>query len=243
MSVKLPKWPQMIVTGEPVTADQAKDIIFRTDSFLTDPWEHAGGNDRHFTKLYRELSGLNTIEWEDTTALRNKIGFIYTEYVTNDWGSCSFIYGAHGWCHPDGKIFFQDNVGKWPSVEEILDDWTRVAEAFPYLDLTVTLMSGESCEFGESVPLQNIRVKSGVATLEEPDLNAHGDRLKSIKMEREFANSVFDPNYEPRVFEYREFVDGEFKEYEMEVSREVGLPFDWYVDYAKTIKAIINDKS
>lgn len=28
------KWPQMCVTGEDVTIDQAKDIIRRTDSFF-----------------------------------------------------------------------------------------------------------------------------------------------------------------------------------------------------------------
>lgn len=48
----LPKWPQMIVTGKPVTIDQAKEIIFRTDSFLTSSDEFAGGNNREFNEWY-----------------------------------------------------------------------------------------------------------------------------------------------------------------------------------------------
>ena len=44
----LPKWSQMIVTGKNVTVEQAKDIIFRTDYFLTDPSKYSAGNDDQF---------------------------------------------------------------------------------------------------------------------------------------------------------------------------------------------------
>jgi hypothetical protein len=33
----LPKWPQMRVEGVPVTLEQAKEIIRRTDTFFTPP--------------------------------------------------------------------------------------------------------------------------------------------------------------------------------------------------------------
>ena len=46
----LPKWPQMIVTGKRVTVDQAKEIIFRTDSFLSDASDYSGGNARNFNR-------------------------------------------------------------------------------------------------------------------------------------------------------------------------------------------------
>jgi hypothetical protein len=51
-SGSLPKWPQMIVTGKPVTVENAKDIIFRTDSFLTSSDEFSGGNNKEFNDWY-----------------------------------------------------------------------------------------------------------------------------------------------------------------------------------------------
>lgn len=183
----LPKWPQMLVTGRPVTVEQAQEIIFLTDDFLTDASEHSGGNCLEFNKYYRELAGLNQlqverqypeghtfrdVDWERMYQLRNSLGIIHTEYVRNDWASCSFIGGPHGWCRPDGTISFSDNVGKWPSIEEILDDWTGLARAFPFLDLHVTLMSGESCD-DDSEPVINIRVLNGEARPESPDSSVH----------------------------------------------------------------------
>ena len=39
----LPKWPASFVTGKTVTPEQAKDIIFRTDSSLAYPSEYGFG--------------------------------------------------------------------------------------------------------------------------------------------------------------------------------------------------------
>lgn len=58
LNLGLPKWPQMIVTGQSVTVDQAKNIILRTDSFLTDPYKWSGGNNHKFNTKYREMAGL-----------------------------------------------------------------------------------------------------------------------------------------------------------------------------------------
>lgn len=44
----LPKWPGVFITGKSVTPEQAKEIIFRTDSSVSRPSEYMGGNDRNF---------------------------------------------------------------------------------------------------------------------------------------------------------------------------------------------------
>lgn len=44
----LPKWPGAFVTGKSVTPEQAKDIIFRTDTSVGYPSDYMGGNDRRF---------------------------------------------------------------------------------------------------------------------------------------------------------------------------------------------------
>lgn len=178
----LPKWPQMLVTGKKVTQEQAEDIIFRTDRFLTNPCKYSGGNNHEFNKWYRDLSGLTELyekDWSVIELFHKKVGYIYTEYIYNDWASCCFIGGPHGWCHPDGTISYSDNIGKWPNQEDIIEEWKTLLEAFPYLDLHVTIMSGESCE-DETEPLFNLRVFEKVEVC-PPDLS-----VQSFKKPLEF---------------------------------------------------------
>lgn len=172
MLIELPKWPQMIVTGKSVTVEQAKDIILRTDEFFTSTYEFAGGNNHDFNAAYRKKAGL--IESADFpyAKLHKTLGIVRTSYVFNSWGSCNYIGGPHGWCHPDGTIGFYDNIGKWPSLEDVQRDWKLLAEAFPYIDLHVTLMSGEACE--DRYPLINLRVVSGKVHINPADLTVHG---------------------------------------------------------------------
>ena len=183
----LGKWPQMLVTGVPVTSEQAQEIIFLTDHFLTDASEYSGGNCHEFNRYYREISGLDQLrverqhpdghfvdtDWDRMYQLRNSLGVVHTQYVHNDWASCSFVGGPHGWCHPDGTISYSDNVGKWPSIDEVLDDWIGIAHAFPYLDLHVTLMSSDDDADVPVVPVINIRVVNGTASPETPDISVH----------------------------------------------------------------------
>jgi hypothetical protein len=175
----LPKWPQMIVVGQPVTPEQALEVIRRTDTFFTHGY---GGNDHRFDNMAKEIVGMPNTDlwrepaykemsqetqnriwrerWDSLEAWRAKWGIIETEYVHNSWISCAYVGGPHGWCHPDGKIYYTDNVGKWPSVEAIRNDWKKIAQAFPFLDLRVALMNGESCELG-TCAVAGFRVKSG----------------------------------------------------------------------------------
>lgn len=181
LNIGLPKWPAMIVRGQPVTVDQAKEIIRRTDSsFCTGLF----GNDREFNRWLAKTIGLpQGALWESTTGdIKDYIGDLERfgawrklwgcvedlEYVHNNWIACSFIGGPHGWCHPDGVIEYHDNIGKWPSVQDVLRDWTAIAQAFPFIELTATLMDRECCEDG-GVPLVTIRVKSGTADLCPPE--------------------------------------------------------------------------
>ncbi|QDH83569.1 hypothetical protein [Achromobacter phage Motura] len=165
----LPKWPQMLVWGTPVSIEQAQDVIFRTDKFLHRLSDIYGGNNQKYNEaVHRELGydrvkkafkGLQqkhgvhsnwSVDYEleqwAEELIEEALGVVYTVYVKNDWTSCAFIYGGHGWLHPDGNIGYFDNIGKYPTYEEVFNDWSKIAAAFPYLDLKVTLMSGESCE-------------------------------------------------------------------------------------------------
>lgn len=228
----LPKWPQMLVTGKQVTVEQAKEIIFRTDEFLTDASTYSGGNARNFNAEYRKRAGLDLLQfertardghtytsfdWDKQRELCERLNIIRTNYVENSWASCSYAGGPHGWCSPEGVISYSDNVGKWSSIEEIIDDWTKIAQAFPYLDLHVTLMSGESCE-DDTEAVINIRVVDGSAFAQPPDESVH-----VIPERRDMLESFIELMNSNR---------GE---------RELGLPIDWYDEFAANVKAVVVD--
>lgn len=162
----LPKWPQMKVIGKPVSEELATEIILRTDSFFG---YGGGGNNHDFDKKARELFGIKERpkgmegfdDWSESIENFFKaVGYIDTRYVENDWISCCYIYGPHGWIHPDGTIGFINNVGKWPSVKEIYEDWEKIAKEYPQLDLKVTLFSGEECE-DNTYPVVTMEIKDG----------------------------------------------------------------------------------
>jgi hypothetical protein len=241
----LPKWPQMLVTGTPVTVEQAKEIIFATDSTLTSTWM-GGGNDRRFQEWIKEITGyikinpgewgaakpfsemteeekiadrdLQNRRWRAEAALRERAGFIETSYVSNNWASCAFIFGAHGWCHPTGMISYIDNVGKWPGVREVYDDWVKIAERWKFLNIYVTLMSGESSD-DATTPVVSFHVHDGIVETFEGTLEPHQNKPLERNFEVELNVNCIIGNY----------------------SREQGLPRQWIVEFAERIRPIVDD--
>ena len=63
----LPKWPGVFITGKSVTPEQAKEIIFRTDTNVQHgPSDYLSGNDRAFeARIKREFGWLPLIERQD----------------------------------------------------------------------------------------------------------------------------------------------------------------------------------
>ena len=219
--IYLPRWSQMLVWGQSVEPSQAKDIILRTDQFLTTLSPYGGGNNRAWKGWARGVLGYDLIP-DDSYALQSEVekevhrilGVVTTTYVTNRWASSSYIHGPHGWCHPDGAIWYSDNVGKEPSALEVWEDWMKLAEAFPYLDLTVTLMSGEYCE-DDIYPVFSLRVRQGaVSLLEKPELPP-----EDYPMPRRNAESPWTTH--------------------LSRSSEQGLPNEWIYDFGGRIMPIV----
>lgn len=195
----LPKWPQMRVEGVPVTIEQAKEIIRRTDRYFTNP-DHAGNNDKWRDRAQRMLRIPSCDRYPDGTFMETKDlveawgfhqqwltkwGYIGTEYVHNNWLASSYIYGPYGWCHPDGTIRYMDNVGKWPDGRSIYDDWKKLAIEFPFLNLICVLMSGEQCE-DDTVPIMGFRVLDGVVTGFDPAESLTAEEIAGLKISRNF---------------------------------------------------------
>jgi len=95
-------------------------------------------------------------------------GYIETEYVRSDWISAQYIYGPHGWCHPDGTIGHIDQVGKGQIGEEIHRDWWILARAFPFLDLGVTLVREGLYDGEVDTPQVGFLVRGGQVQVVDP---------------------------------------------------------------------------
>lgn len=190
----LPKWPKMYVTGVSISPLQAMEIIRRTDSFFYG----YDGNNKELNELVQEMVSLPTINsyknYEDYDSDKEKWeknwGLIHCYYVENGWISNCFILGAHGWCHPNGKIGYSTNVGKWPDIKDIYQEWTLIAETFPYLELGITLYDGEWSE-EDIKPVVSMKVKNGKVNLIDPeeenvheghDYESNQDYLESINL-------------------------------------------------------------
>jgi hypothetical protein len=166
----LTKWPLLLVSGEPVTEEQANEILVRTNSYFM-------GNDREWVRFVRKTFGLPEEEWvpreiqdpaerlawwrehnrkEDEA--RAALGLLDLEYLYNDRITSSWIGGPHGWCNWNGEIGTANyNIGKWPTVEEVTEEWQLIATSFPYLDLTAQLVTDE----GEGELAAEWRVQRG----------------------------------------------------------------------------------
>lgn len=173
-SMGLPKWPAMVVVGEDVTSDQAAEILVRTDSW------GLGTNDKAWERRVREIANLPSpwepeanIEvmkqrWAREELFRADLGALSLEYLSNSWIASAYIGGPHGWCDWNGRIYsVGHNIGKWPGAEMVLDEWQKIAAAFPYLKLWCQLYNGEQCELGVR-PIVEYVVAEGRATAQAP---------------------------------------------------------------------------
>lgn len=153
------KWPAMVVVSQNrVTEQQAAEILMRTDYHFPDfTW---AGNDKHHGKRLNRLFGIpeesktfdaneHRARWNNKEDLKRRLGVLELEYVGNAQIVSAWIGGPHGWCDWDGHIFSNNyNIGKWPEVSTVAQEWGKIAEAFPFLDLRCQLFDDEVGEGG-----------------------------------------------------------------------------------------------
>ncbi len=181
MNFDLGKWPEMVVVGEPVTREQANEILIRTMSRRG--WNFC--NDKSWTDEvnrvvgFRSESHLDDVEsrlaaLEYNYGVLDDLGVLELEYIYNSRVSSAYLFGAHGWLNWDGVITgnMSYNVGKWPEADELADEWKLVASTFPYLNLTVQFFSERGEDDGFRTPAFEIRVFDGEAVV-----NTHPDTV------------------------------------------------------------------
>lgn len=182
-NLDLPKWPGVLVIGDPISRDQAAEIIIRTDDL------YFSSNDREFEKLLNNeiygvesdtlnltdaitehvLHGIKGTSWEKAWAYKDQkvkdLGVLNLSYMKNSRILSSWIGGPHGWCDWSGNIGCRNyNIGKYPSIEEVYKDWVKIAKEFPFLNLRCQLLNHEiGCEDSvqDPAPVIEFVIKKG----------------------------------------------------------------------------------
>jgi len=166
--IGLPKWPACVVTGQPVTEEQAAEILIRTDSW------YIGTNDKaweaqimHIANIEASAGGYGA-DWESTQAFKTRHQILELSYLSNDRIASCYVGGPNGWCAWDGTIGQTDkNIGKWPDVETVYNEWCQIAEAFPFLNLRCQLFDHEACEEEAQAVIEFV-VEGGTVRMSEP---------------------------------------------------------------------------
>jgi hypothetical protein len=164
----------MVVHGRPISTSQANEVIVR----MADPY-WLMGNDKQWERLTHEAFGITTIDRHglenyqaydlECKRVHRELGTVHAGYL----GLAGRIYtsmisGPYGWCDWDGTIRGAYNVGKWPSVAELDEQWHSVASAFSFLSLTVQIFDKESCELeGDESPVAQWTISDGVARFDD----------------------------------------------------------------------------
>lgn len=168
----LGKWCFLLVTGKTVTTEQALDFIFRTDGFFTG--DGHTGNNTSFEKKLCNLFGMihgddinmeNLDEqMEQNRKVEQRLDHVRLSYLESNQLSSCYIGGPTGIVNPEGKVFYAQNVGKYPETEEIYFDLLLLADTFPWLELVATLHYGEDMD----QPIVSFVVKEGTVDILSP---------------------------------------------------------------------------
>lgn len=163
------KWPALIVTGKSVTPDQARDIIFRTHS--SEFYSHTDNFTDHVMDTFDVPK--NDDNWGRYIPIetRQNYGMLDLQYLNTSRITSCWFGGLSGWIDWDGTIGCADhNIGKWPSIDEVLDELITIATAFPYLEMQVQLLNHESgfAEDVDTVVTVQYDIKDGIVTMFRP---------------------------------------------------------------------------
>lgn len=150
-------------------------------------------------------------------------------YVYNSWVSSSYIGGPHGFANPSGKIYSSDNIGKWPSCQEVVRDWVRIAHRFPFLELVAILFDKEYSEEGRS-PVYALQVKDGEVTRIK-------DLQQALSLYEEYKNSSGHPttSLDPMASFLLRLNSGS----DGWRSGEQGVPDQWIEEWGKLLRPMI----
>lgn len=161
-------WPRLLVVGEPVTPEQADDIIVRTTCLY-----RLYCNDERFMHDLQDAFGLvrSPLGFATTPSVRaaaTELGSLNLTALTMYRVYSMWIDGPRGWCDWDGRIGCNAyNLARSTDPADVTAEWARIAAAWPYLDLRAQLLGGDDAD-ADRAPFAQWRVLDGRVTEETP---------------------------------------------------------------------------
>lgn len=159
-NIVIGKWTKMYLVGKQITQDQAKDIISKTDKFISKvslfPYNskyHKRINDTFgFTEIINHWDRANDwqtehdpITWEYENEIDNSKERVYANLGLieldkfNSWYFSERVPSSHiNWVHLDGNIFYEGPInGCYVTIHDVYMELEKLAKSFPYLEMNV----------------------------------------------------------------------------------------------------------
>ncbi|MCP9209586.1 hypothetical protein [Streptomyces cucumeris] len=138
---ELPKWPTLQVVGKSVTPALGREICLRTTP-LHGVFSSVGSWSNSLADAYGvALEEDGWPSFEEVDRAQGDLGILDLDYLGNDRVTASRLNIPSGWCDWDGKIGTAgtDLSSKWPTLEELHQEWGLIAQAWPQLRMTAQL--------------------------------------------------------------------------------------------------------
>ena len=138
------------------------------------------------------------------------------EFIRNDLADSSYIGGANGFIDCEGNILFDRNIGKWPSVEDVHNELLTLVEAFPYLEMYVSVYDIEKCQRDEMPArlIVSFIVKDQKVIISDMDFGLDDNTTSELDID-EMRENIFNG------------------------AGSCGIPIEWFDDFAeRTLSAM-----
>lgn len=156
------KWPRLIVVGEKISRDQAAEIIVRTTQWPL------SSNNQDADKIFNNLIASEK-EFKKGLFFINPLDL---SHLHNQRITTCYEGGPKGWVDWEGNIFTNNyNIGKWPSVKEVTQDWEIIAKEFPFLKLKSQVLEStdEDSEDEKLTPTAEWILENGKVITQMPE--------------------------------------------------------------------------
>lgn len=192
-----------IHSNKKVSKGRAEEIIKRTDdAFITGPFINYDEfiielQNNSIIPVYSK-NNIDSIEKIQNWYKDN--GILELQYFHNDWIASSNINGANGWMHPDGTIYWLNNIGKYPDEESIMSDLNMISSNFTDLDFYVDVFDYEM-KLDEKIPedikpIFSKHIHNGIIEDSIKDIDVYKIKNNS---ETIFVKGIFDIENVPSI--------------------------------------------
>lgn len=164
------------VEGDSITPYRANEVLVRTCDFIFNT------KDDGIRKTLEDIfySSVSKEEWRDLWWIsvpgetlidnliredrmeqyRKEMGVLDLPLLYNERVCSSRISGLYGWCDWDGKIYEGGrNMGESLAIRELFKEWSDIANAFPFLNLTCKVSEHMAECHGEELDANSLVIR------------------------------------------------------------------------------------